>query len=201
MLTDLYRQLRQATDEEFSQILAQILHRSYGVIFERIDPATATSKEIEAAFHDFVPAQHDRMASLFIGLCRLARITPSTEPFIASTIIDRQIAEQPRFDFSSEEPHMNNDERADDSEGTQLEAIGARLSSLDRIERLSIEIRSYLSSLVSQNKDLPPFYDRLSPLLFDLPGSGSWTKRKRDRWIAALNAQIDYLIDIEDVNN
>jgi hypothetical protein len=42
--------------------------------------------------------------------------------------------------------------------------------------------------------------DRFQPYLDDLPPSNEriWTKKRRDRWISAITAMLDYLIDIED---
>ena len=52
---------------------------------------------------------------------------------------------------------------------------------------------------MSLSRGLPSIDFRpISALLQQLP-DGKWTQAQRDRWIAALTATIDYLVEVEEI--
>jgi len=44
----------------------------------------------------------------------------------------------------------------------------------------------------------PPSYALIRGLLHQLPQSGQWTQQRRDQWLGAVTANIDFLIDVLD---
>lgn len=79
--TDKFRGLRFASDEEYPHVLRDVLTAAYAGIFEVADPTMATRLQLGNAFRPYSPAsQHDRMITLFLGLCREAGIAVPEPP-------------------------------------------------------------------------------------------------------------------------
>ena len=73
--TDQLKMLGAATDAEYREILANTIKKSYSAEFKVIDPAEDPQSRIVDAFRRYQPrSQTDRMAILFLGLCREAKI-------------------------------------------------------------------------------------------------------------------------------
>ena len=67
------RSLARSTDEEYKQLLEGIVEEAYRDVFQVAHPSQHRHDEIVNAFRRFEPAsQHERMAILFLGLCREA---------------------------------------------------------------------------------------------------------------------------------
>jgi hypothetical protein len=73
--TDDLRAISAASDEEYRDVLANMVRRAYQEDFERINPAEDTQAAIVGAFRRYEPrSQTARMVMLFLGLCREAGI-------------------------------------------------------------------------------------------------------------------------------
>lgn len=73
--TDVFKSLHRANQNEYPSELANIIRSAYENIFKAVDPANATDIELNDAFRPFEPAsQRSRMVSLFLALCREAKI-------------------------------------------------------------------------------------------------------------------------------
>jgi Family of unknown function (DUF5343) len=107
--TERFRGLRFASDDDYPHVLRDVLTAAYAGIFEVADPATATRLQLGNAFRPYSPAsQHDRMITLFLGLCREAGVNvPEPPKQIAPTA--KQGVRRPRSPALS---------RSDDGNGT-----------------------------------------------------------------------------------
>jgi hypothetical protein len=73
--------LVRAHSDQYPAVLAGIIREAYAPIFEVCDPATAPRRRVEDAFRGATPhAQRDRMATLFLALCKEGGIGPTSSP-------------------------------------------------------------------------------------------------------------------------
>jgi Family of unknown function (DUF5343) len=84
-ITDSWRTLSAADDEEFKEHLGSIVRNAYADIFTRVQPETDSQSTVLQAFQRYEPkSQISRMATLFLALCRESGIptldTPKQRP-------------------------------------------------------------------------------------------------------------------------
>lgn len=73
-----FHQLRQASESEYPNSLAEIIRKAYLRVFTVADPATDDDGKIIDAFRVYEPAnQRDKMIRLFMGLCEKAGLIPA----------------------------------------------------------------------------------------------------------------------------
>jgi hypothetical protein len=73
--TELAQAIRTAPSDQYQSVLSAIIRKAYALIFEVLDPATASRTQIDDAFrHEKPEAQRSRMVAFFLGLCREAGI-------------------------------------------------------------------------------------------------------------------------------
>jgi len=73
--TDDLRALQSASDDEYKEVLGNMIRRAYQEDFDRVNPAEDTQAAIVGAFRRYQPrSQTARMVMLFLGLCREAGI-------------------------------------------------------------------------------------------------------------------------------
>lgn len=71
--TKALRDIVTSTDEEYREILGELIRDAYNEVFEIVDPAQDSSDRITNFFRRYTPAsQRERMVNLFLGLCREA---------------------------------------------------------------------------------------------------------------------------------
>ena len=76
--TDAFKRLRQASSDEFTSQLEQVIRTAYQDVFQVVDPAKDSEVKIDNAFRFYDPAaQRERMVVLFMGLCEAAGIIPT----------------------------------------------------------------------------------------------------------------------------
>jgi hypothetical protein len=74
-VNDTFRRLCESSGESYPEVLASIIRNAYQDIFAVVDPSQGDLEAINAAFQDYEPGgQRDRMAALFVALCREAGI-------------------------------------------------------------------------------------------------------------------------------
>lgn len=73
--TDVLKSLHRASQNEYPSELANVIRSAYESIFKAVDPANANDIELNDAFRPFEPAsQRSRMVTLFLALCKEAKI-------------------------------------------------------------------------------------------------------------------------------
>ncbi len=73
--TDVFKILHRANQNEYPSELANVIRSAYENIFKVVDPANANDIELNDAFRPFEPAsQRSRMVTLFLALCKEAKI-------------------------------------------------------------------------------------------------------------------------------
>jgi hypothetical protein len=71
--TDKFRSLRFATDDQYGQVLADIITDAYSDVIAVAPPESSNRGQLFNAFRPYTPAsQHDRMITLFLALCEEA---------------------------------------------------------------------------------------------------------------------------------
>lgn len=80
MTTDKFRALRFATDDQYGEVLADIITDAYSEVMAVASPETANRNQLLNAFRPYTPAsQHNRMIGLFLALCQEAGM-PVAQP-------------------------------------------------------------------------------------------------------------------------
>ena len=71
--TDALRVLASSTEDEYQQLLEQMIRTAYATDFQNINPATDPQQKIIDTFQRYTPkSQHSRQVMLLLGLCREA---------------------------------------------------------------------------------------------------------------------------------
>lgn len=75
------REIANATDEEYHEILAGLIKEHYREVFDFVDPAEDTQDRILNVFMRYSPAsQRERMTIFFLGMCREAGMPVKDSP-------------------------------------------------------------------------------------------------------------------------
>jgi hypothetical protein len=75
--TPIFEAIRTSPEADYQRRLEEWLKGAYSEVFSFVDPATDDDVRIRDAFRNYnPPGQHDRMVSLFVGLCSAAGIMP-----------------------------------------------------------------------------------------------------------------------------
>jgi hypothetical protein len=164
--------IKRATAEEYPSVFLSILQNSYADVFVIVDPATDPRDKIDDAFRQYEPAaQRERMVVLFVGLCKEAGVNIANgEP---GTQRDRKpVAERQTRGKPPERKAVQSPSEANIA--TELPPIDI-LKSEPRVN-----------------------YELVAALMRQLPTDGRWLSNQRDRWLKALTANIDLIIEITD---
>ena len=178
-LTENFKTLRNAPSDEYPSVLGDILKEAYSSVFMVLDPATANDEQLLNAFRFYEPrAQRQRMISLFKGLCREAQLISG----------------------SSEAPRRTRSAPASKSSASFSNGRKAPIA-----ERSTPQVVPDSTPVPSQVHPLPPSniaqeYALLMNLLQQLPKGEEkhWSSAKREKWLQAVTASIDWLIEVED---
>ncbi len=94
--TEKFRALRYARDDDYSTVLGDILSTAYKDVIAVAPPESATRPQLMNAFRPYSPAsQHDRMVTLFLALCKEAKMAVAQPAKESSTRAPRANAPRP----------------------------------------------------------------------------------------------------------
>jgi hypothetical protein len=166
--TKAFNRIARASTSEYPEILGEILKEAYSDVFTIIDPAEATDIEFVDAFRFYQPQkQRSRMILLFRGLCQETGLIEGGPPET------RKRGRVTKTNKLPSQPQVN-----------------AALKAQSHIEEPPQSPN--LDSYQSINRK----YALLEALLRQLPEDRRWTKEQRDRWLQALTANVDLLVDV-----
>lgn len=171
--------LGNAPSDEYPEILGQILKDAYKNVFMVLDPATATDDRLQNAFRYYQPkAQRQRMISLFKGLCREAGLMPG-----------------------GSEPMKRSRSTTSSKSTTPLGTNRKQLVTEPSIPHKPLDT-AFVSSQTNHHHqyDISQEYPLLLNLLQQLPKGEEkyWTKERREKWLQAVAANVDLLVDVKE---
>jgi len=169
--TQTFDRLGRVPTSEYAEVFGEIIKEAYRDVFTIVDPAEATDVEINDAFRYYHPqAQRGRMVTLFRGLCQEVGLVAGGPPET------RKRTRSVKADKPLTASHSANLRRPQIETSNTLETIG---------------------TLNGNSAGVGQEYALLQGLLQQLPSNKKWTQERRDRWLQAFTASVDFLIDIE----
>jgi len=162
-----FDRLGRASTQEYPEILAEIVREAYAAVFTVVDPAQDSEIPLHDAFRHYHPqAQRARMVTLFLGLCQEADIVPGGPP----------------------------QRRAKLRKSTDGQVVARAPAQVIRPKY--IESTEAVGQPTVTQGEGGPDYRLISAVMQQLPRDGKWTKARRDRWIQAVSASVDLLVEI-----
>jgi Family of unknown function (DUF5343) len=169
--TQIFDRLGRVPTNEYAEVFGEIIKEAYSDVFTIVDPAEATDVEINDAFRYYQPqAQRGRMVTLFRGLCQEVGLVDGGPP---------ETRKRTRAALT-DKPSM------------------ASHSATFRKPQIETSYTFENTGILNGNSTgIWQEYALLQGLLQQLPSNKEWTQERRDRWLQAFTASVDFLIDIE----
>lgn len=163
--TEAFHRLGRANQEEFPAVLAEILHNSYRPVFLLLDPSSSTDVKIHDTFRQYGP---DRQRHRMVRL------------FLGLCRAAAIISESSTKRAGTPSSHLRH--AAARGTDTLIPTVSGRPA------------RDLVSG---DHTDSPKALDYrlLSSVLEQLPTDGVWTEDQRERWLKAITATVDLLIE------
>ena len=169
--TEQFDRLTRATQSEYPASLAEVVRHSYKSVFTIVDPASDGTVAVTDAFRQFRPeAQRQKMVTLFMGLCEAAEITEGAMRQRRST---REVRPARRVT-----PRPSRKEADEVTQSSESEVTADQLS--------------------TQDEQHPMDFRLISAIMQQLPTDGKWTTGRRERWVQAVTAAVDLMVEVVD---
>jgi hypothetical protein len=163
-------QLQQTAAEEYRSRLREIIRAAYLPVFTVVDPARDSLAQVSAAFRHYEPGgQRAKMVMLFLGLCKEAGMA------------------QPARTRAGRQSHQDQQPMGPALRVAREESTGGQES-------------HRRAGMPAGRKCAPPSaidYQVISAIIQQLPRNACWTMARRERWLKAMTAAIDLLIEVE----
>lgn len=176
-LTDNFKSLRNVSSDEYPTVLGNILKEAYSHVFMVLDPATASDEQLQNAFRYYEPrAQRQRMISLFKGLCHEAQLITGGSETPKRTRSATPSKSTTSFVSSRKQP------------------VTEPITSQNPLGPTAVTSQTNYQ----QQNGILQEYTLLLNLLHQLPKGTEkkWTSTRREKWLQAVTANIDLLIDV-----
>lgn len=173
--TELFTRIAHAKEQEYPDILAEIIKGAYHDVFTIIDdPNQATDIELNDAFRFYQPqSQRNRMIILFRGLCQEAGLIAGGPP---------ETRKRKRSAIPSKpSPSLSNGSKKTQSKEQPFQE--------------PYHAPSPVVNHPNASQDLTLLYGMLDQLPMD---KKKWTQARRDKWLQAITVNVDLLIEIAD---
>jgi len=169
--TPAFERLKRATSEEYQDELAEIVRAAYLPVFTIVNPGEDSDVAINDAFRQFEPStQREKMIALFRGLCDEAGITQPATRRPKPQVTNGRVRTDP---LRVNRPLRSQDARRNsDDQPSRPENLPQHAAGFD--------------------------YQVISAIIQQLPRDARWTAERRDRWLQAMTAAIDLLIELDD---
>ena len=170
--TETFERLSRAgdADGQYKELLGDVIKSAYQRVFAIVDPAQDGEIAISDAFRQFQPqAQRSRMVTFFLGLCEQAGITERRKRTSRGSEMPRQLTtKRKRPSSQATQPIQTTRDASNDSQG----AIARPTQSEEGDYRLIFAVMQLL------------------------PTQRQWTAVRRQRWLRAVEATVDLVIDV-----
>lgn len=169
------KRLKTVSAAEYPEALGVLVRAAYKPVFAQCDPTNATPDQLEDAFRFYAPtAQRSRMITLFLGLCKAAALIdarPVARPAARAGGHSGVKAPTPNQKAASGMP-ANNTGTASSEAGSERRLPEADESATD--------------------------FTLIKMLVAELPRNGRWPQQKKTKWLAAVTAALDLLVEVEE---
>ncbi|MCA9826515.1 MAG: DUF5343 domain-containing protein [Dehalococcoidia bacterium] len=165
-----WRSLCAATEEDYSLQLSAMVKKAYAEVFERVNPETDSQDVIRQAFQPYTPkSQIGRMVTFFLTMCNEAGMVTLDAPKKRPTKRQSQNTRS-----SSSPPRAEN--KPSGNNGTPAPTPPA----------------------TPTPTSLQPDYSVIAAIMGRLPANHRWTASQRERWLAAVGAAVDLVVEVEE---
>lgn len=180
---DAFERLARATDDEYPEQLAQVIREAYATIFTYWEPAEDDTVRLNNLFrqHYNPQAQKTRMVTLFLALCHEAGIISGATAEV-----------RPRARRVS----------LPKDQGTKR-TRGARSAELAETEQVPLFRKAPTPATPSafDTSEIDSYYVLCLETMKRLPTTHRWTAKQRTKWLQAIAANVDLLVEVEDAED
>lgn len=173
-----FQKLGRATDDEYPELLKTMLEEAYTDVFQSIgDVSLAQEKDFNNAFRYYDPqGQRPAMIRLFMAMCQEASMLPE------GAVTKVGVKRTPR----TVKNRIVGRKDAQETEGIKPSDQPAQSEGFERKDSASAEYGKY---------------QLMQVLLKQLPSGGTWTQKRHDQWLKAVETSVDLLIEIAEPEN
>lgn len=180
---DTFDRIARATDEQYPEQLAQVIREGYKTVFTYWEPAEDDELKLDNLFrqHYDPQAQRRRMVTLFQALCREAAIIAGTG---AEAHPRAKRVTTPKDQASKRSRNTRPVQTAEAEQASLFQAAPA--SSSPSAADTSVIDNYYALCLETMKR---------------LPANHRWTLKQRTKWLQAIAANVDLLVEVDEDDN